>query len=199
MVDASFMQTLWTMTPVMSGCELAEGLLPVCLYATLKSLLSTNLWTLTQQRRYCLPGFLTGGYVLRLFHGHMDECLAIPGADQGDDQRRWPIYHLIYIYTLLPVDFMSISTIFWSTLYVFWNVSYSEPHTYVLFLIFQSCSLRRRGCMQPCTILMETGAVTYRVSVFIPQHVLLSFIFSDFTAIWCSFVCACWQLERRSH
>lgn len=35
-----------------------------------------------------LPGFLTGGYVLRLFHGHMDECLAIPGADQGDDQRR---------------------------------------------------------------------------------------------------------------
>lgn len=105
----------------------------------------------------------------------------------------------IYIYTLLPVDFMSISTIFWSTLYVFWNVSYSKPHTYVLFLIFQSCSLRRRGCMQPCTILMETGAVTYRVSVFIPQHVLLSFIFSDFTAIWCSFVCACWQLERRSH
>ncbi|KAJ3591316.1 hypothetical protein NHX12_009262, partial [Muraenolepis orangiensis] len=57
MVDASFMQTLWTMTPVMSGCELAEG-------------------------------FLTGGYVLRLFHGHMDECLAIPAADQGDDQRR---------------------------------------------------------------------------------------------------------------
>uniref|UniRef100_A0A3Q2YEG7 Ryanodine receptor 1a (skeletal) n=1 Tax=Hippocampus comes TaxID=109280 RepID=A0A3Q2YEG7_HIPCM len=55
MVDASFMQTLWTMTPVMSGCELAE--------------------------------FLTGGYVLRLFHGHMDECLAIPAADQGDDQR----------------------------------------------------------------------------------------------------------------
>ncbi|CAB1315998.1 unnamed protein product [Coregonus sp. 'balchen'] len=42
MVDASFMQTLWTMSPVMSGCELAEG-------------------------------FLTGGYVLRLFHGHMDE------------------------------------------------------------------------------------------------------------------------------
>uniref|UniRef100_H3CXC1 Ryanodine receptor 1 n=1 Tax=Tetraodon nigroviridis TaxID=99883 RepID=H3CXC1_TETNG len=27
MVDASFMQTLWTMTPVMSGCELAEGFL----------------------------------------------------------------------------------------------------------------------------------------------------------------------------
>uniref|UniRef100_A0A8C5AW04 Ryanodine receptor 1 n=1 Tax=Gadus morhua TaxID=8049 RepID=A0A8C5AW04_GADMO len=46
MVDASFMQTLWNMNPVCSGCELAEG-------------------------------FLTGGHVLRLFHGHMDECLAI--------------------------------------------------------------------------------------------------------------------------
>ncbi|TRY98674.1 hypothetical protein DNTS_033428 [Danionella cerebrum] len=42
MVDASFMQTLWNMNPVCSGCELAEG-------------------------------FLTGGHVLRLFHGHMDE------------------------------------------------------------------------------------------------------------------------------
>ncbi|XP_046719892.1 ryanodine receptor 1-like isoform X1 [Silurus meridionalis] len=57
MVDASFMQTLWNMNPVCSGCELAEG-------------------------------FLTGGHVLRLFHGHMDECLAIPPPDQGEDQRK---------------------------------------------------------------------------------------------------------------
>ncbi|XP_023662899.1 ryanodine receptor 1b isoform X3 [Paramormyrops kingsleyae] len=57
MVDASFMQTLWNMNPVCSGCELAEG-------------------------------YLTGGHVIRLFHGHMDECLAIPPPDQGDDQRR---------------------------------------------------------------------------------------------------------------
>ncbi|XP_061072692.1 ryanodine receptor 1b isoform X3 [Conger conger] len=56
MVDASFMQTLWSINPVCSGCELAEG-------------------------------FLTGGHVLRLFHGHMDECLAISSADQGDDRR----------------------------------------------------------------------------------------------------------------
>ncbi|KAI1893681.1 hypothetical protein AGOR_G00126200 [Albula goreensis] len=56
MVDASFMQTLWNMNPVCSGCELAEG-------------------------------YLTGGHVLRLFHGHMDECLAISSSD-GDDQRR---------------------------------------------------------------------------------------------------------------
>uniref|UniRef100_A0AAR2JWV0 Ryanodine receptor 1 n=1 Tax=Pygocentrus nattereri TaxID=42514 RepID=A0AAR2JWV0_PYGNA len=57
MVDASFMQTLWNMNPVCSGCELAEG-------------------------------YLTGGHVLRLFHGHMDECLAIPPPDQGEDQRK---------------------------------------------------------------------------------------------------------------
>uniref|UniRef100_A0A3P9PYD1 Ryanodine receptor 1 n=1 Tax=Poecilia reticulata TaxID=8081 RepID=A0A3P9PYD1_POERE len=46
MVDASFMQTLWNMNPISSGCELAEG-------------------------------YLTGGHVLRLFHGHMDECLRV--------------------------------------------------------------------------------------------------------------------------
>ncbi|XP_047678303.1 ryanodine receptor 1-like isoform X6 [Tachysurus fulvidraco] len=61
MVDASFMQTLWNMNPVCSGCELAEG-------------------------------FLTGGHVLRLFHGHMDECLAIPPPDQGEDQRKTAQY-----------------------------------------------------------------------------------------------------------
>lgn len=48
-----------------------------------------------QQRWYIIlwcflgSGYLTGGHVLRLFHGHMDECLTIPAADQGDDQRRW--------------------------------------------------------------------------------------------------------------
>ncbi|XP_056396363.1 ryanodine receptor 1 isoform X2 [Hyla sarda] len=56
-VDASFMQTLWNMNPITSGCEIAEG-------------------------------FLTGGDVLRLFHGHMDECLTISSTDQGEEQRR---------------------------------------------------------------------------------------------------------------
>uniref|UniRef100_A0A4X2MA66 Ryanodine receptor 1 n=1 Tax=Vombatus ursinus TaxID=29139 RepID=A0A4X2MA66_VOMUR len=53
-VDASFMQTLWNMNPICSGCE---------------------------------EGYVTGGHVLRLFHGHMDECLTISAAD-SDDQRR---------------------------------------------------------------------------------------------------------------
>lgn len=30
---------------------------------------------------------MTGGHVLRLFHGHMDECLTISPAD-SEDQRR---------------------------------------------------------------------------------------------------------------
>ncbi|XP_046891412.1 ryanodine receptor 1b isoform X3 [Hypomesus transpacificus] len=61
MVDASFMQTLWNMNPVCSGCELAEG-------------------------------FLTGGHVLRLFHGHMDECLAISTPEEGEENRRMAHY-----------------------------------------------------------------------------------------------------------
>ncbi|KAG9348369.1 hypothetical protein JZ751_002104, partial [Albula glossodonta] len=38
-------------------------------------------------------GYLTGGHVLRLFHGHMDECLAISSSD-GDDQRSWSGGHM---------------------------------------------------------------------------------------------------------
>ena len=83
MVDASFMQTLWTMTPVMSGCELAEGMFLLLLLL----LLFIKLSVISLKYVSCPLGFLTGGYVLRLFHGHMDECLAIPGADQGDERR----------------------------------------------------------------------------------------------------------------
>ncbi|XDC62019.1 hypothetical protein R6Z07M_013201 [Ovis aries] len=57
-VDASFMQTLWNMNPICSGCE---------------------------------EGYVTGGHVLRLFHGHMDECLTISPAD-SEDQRRLVYY-----------------------------------------------------------------------------------------------------------
>ncbi|XP_017163987.1 ryanodine receptor 1-like [Poecilia reticulata] len=98
MVDASFMQTLWTMTPVMSGCELAEG-------------------------------FLVGGYVLRLFHGHMDECLAIPCADQGDDQRRVAHYeggavcsHARSLWRLEPLR------IAWSGGHIKWGQSFRVRH-----------------------------------------------------------------------
>ncbi|XP_046876649.1 ryanodine receptor 1 isoform X4 [Hypomesus transpacificus] len=98
MVDASFMQTLWTMNPVCSGCELVEG-------------------------------FLTGGYVLRLFHGHMDECLAIAAADQGEDQRRNAHYeggavcsHARSLWRLEPLR------IGWSGSHIKWGQSFRVRH-----------------------------------------------------------------------
>uniref|UniRef100_W5KMZ7 Ryanodine receptor 1 n=1 Tax=Astyanax mexicanus TaxID=7994 RepID=W5KMZ7_ASTMX len=98
MVDASFMQTLWNMNPVCSGCELAEG-------------------------------YLTGGYVLRLFHGHMDECLAIPAADQGADQRRNAHYeggavcsHARSLWRLEPLR------IGWSGSHIKWGQAFRIRH-----------------------------------------------------------------------
>ncbi|RMC22959.1 hypothetical protein DUI87_00036 [Hirundo rustica rustica] len=52
-VDASFMQTLWNMNPICSGCE---------------------------------EGYVTGGHVMRLFHGHMDECLTPTAPEQGEER-----------------------------------------------------------------------------------------------------------------
>uniref|UniRef100_A0A3Q1EA25 Ryanodine receptor 2 n=1 Tax=Acanthochromis polyacanthus TaxID=80966 RepID=A0A3Q1EA25_9TELE len=56
-VDAAFQQTLWSVAPICSGSEVAQG-------------------------------FLVGGDVLRLLHGHMDECLTVPSGEHGDEQRR---------------------------------------------------------------------------------------------------------------
>ncbi|XP_071161899.1 ryanodine receptor-like [Mytilus edulis] len=56
MVIASFQQTLWTVVPMCSG-----GI-----------------------RNKCL-GYVFGGDVIRLFHGHMDECLAIPEAGSDNE------------------------------------------------------------------------------------------------------------------
>ncbi|KAM9612984.1 ryanodine receptor 2 [Trichechus inunguis] len=56
-VDAAFQQTLWSVAPISSGSEAAQG-------------------------------YLIGGDVLRLLHGHMDECLTVPAGDHGEEQRR---------------------------------------------------------------------------------------------------------------
>ncbi|XP_016323833.1 ryanodine receptor 2 [Sinocyclocheilus anshuiensis] len=56
-VDAAFQQTLWSVAPICSGSEVAQG-------------------------------FLIGGDVLRLLHGHMDECLTVPSGEHGEEQRR---------------------------------------------------------------------------------------------------------------
>uniref|UniRef100_A0A670IB03 Ryanodine receptor 2 n=1 Tax=Podarcis muralis TaxID=64176 RepID=A0A670IB03_PODMU len=49
-VDAAFQQTLWSVAPISSGSEAAQG-------------------------------YLIGGDVLRLLHGHMDECLTVPSGE----------------------------------------------------------------------------------------------------------------------
>ncbi|KAM5146539.1 LOW QUALITY PROTEIN: ryanodine receptor 1 [Mantella aurantiaca] len=97
-VDASFMQTLWNMNPITSGCEIAEG-------------------------------FVTGGDVLRLFHGHMDECLTISSTDQGEEQRRIPHYeggavcsHARSLWRLEPLR------ISWSGSHMRWGMSFRLRH-----------------------------------------------------------------------
>ncbi|XP_072311661.1 ryanodine receptor 2 [Eucyclogobius newberryi] len=56
-VDAAFQQTLWSVAPICSGSEVAQG-------------------------------YLIGGDVMRLLHGHMDECLTVPSGEHGNDHRR---------------------------------------------------------------------------------------------------------------
>lgn len=67
MVIASFQQTLWTVVPMCSG-----GI----------------------RNKYL--GYVFGGDVIRLFHGHMDECLAIPEAG-SDNEFRFVRVKSIYI------------------------------------------------------------------------------------------------------
>ncbi|XP_077336635.1 ryanodine receptor 1 isoform X4 [Lithobates pipiens] len=97
-VDASFMQTLWNMNPITSGCEIAEG-------------------------------YVTGGDVLRLFHGHMDECLTISPTDQGEEQRRIPHYeggavcsHARSLWRLEPLR------ISWSGSHMRWGMPFRARH-----------------------------------------------------------------------
>uniref|UniRef100_A0A3B3V5D2 Ryanodine receptor 1 n=1 Tax=Poecilia latipinna TaxID=48699 RepID=A0A3B3V5D2_9TELE len=98
MVDASFMQTLWNMNPISSGCELAEG-------------------------------YLTGGHVLRLFHGHMDECLAIPTPEEGEEKRRTAHYEggavCSQARSLWRLEPLRIS---WSGSHMKWGVSFRIRH-----------------------------------------------------------------------
>ncbi|KAM9113707.1 LOW QUALITY PROTEIN: ryanodine receptor 1 [Pangshura tecta] len=94
--DASFMQTLWNMNPICSGCE---------------------------------EGYVTGGHVLRLFHGHMDECLTISSSEQGEEERRVVNYeggavctHARSLWRLEPLR------ISWSGSYMRWGQQFRVRH-----------------------------------------------------------------------
>lgn len=42
----------------------------------------------SQKSCVVMTGFLIGGHVMRLCHGH-DESLTIPGADKSEEEQRW--------------------------------------------------------------------------------------------------------------
>lgn len=46
----------------------------------------------------CVSGFLIGGDVLRLLHGHMDECLTVPSGEHGEEQRRSVFRNIILMF-----------------------------------------------------------------------------------------------------
>uniref|UniRef100_A0A803SQK4 Ryanodine receptor 1 n=1 Tax=Anolis carolinensis TaxID=28377 RepID=A0A803SQK4_ANOCA len=47
-----------------------------------------TLWNMNPICSCCEEGYVTGGHVMRLFHGHMDECLTISTTDPNEEQRR---------------------------------------------------------------------------------------------------------------
>lgn len=89
-VDASFMQTLWNVHPICSGSNIEEGRTKQILnLLSCLSLLLLFFFDLINSSILCAPiGYLLGGHVMRLFHGH-DEVVAIPGSDQSEEQQRW--------------------------------------------------------------------------------------------------------------
>uniref|UniRef100_A0A8C9YFV3 Ryanodine receptor 3 n=1 Tax=Sander lucioperca TaxID=283035 RepID=A0A8C9YFV3_SANLU len=94
-VDASFMQTLWNVHPICSGSNIEEG-----------------------------RGYLLGGHVMRLFHGH-DEVVAIPGSDQSEEQQRCEtqqgLNKLGYAATLGV-------TLYWSGSHIRWGQPFRLRH-----------------------------------------------------------------------
>ena len=81
-VDASFMQTLWNVHPTCSGSNVEEG--GSLSYRVVKVVGIVQWYT---QLSSLLIGYLLGGHVMRLFHGH-DEVLTIPGSEHSDEQQR---------------------------------------------------------------------------------------------------------------
>lgn len=52
--------------------------------------LAASIWPWDYEHKWLLilTGYLIGGDVLRLLHGHMDECLTVPSGEHGEEQRR---------------------------------------------------------------------------------------------------------------
>ncbi|RXM31020.1 hypothetical protein EOD39_7372, partial [Acipenser ruthenus] len=97
-VDAAFQQTLWSVAPICSGSEVAQG-------------------------------YLIGGDVLRLLHGHMDECLTVPSGEHGEEQRRSVHYEggavSIHARSLWRLETLRVA---WSGSHIRWGQAFRLRH-----------------------------------------------------------------------
>ncbi|NXO78085.1 RYR2 protein, partial [Sitta europaea] len=97
-VDAAFQQTLWSVAPISSGSEVAQG-------------------------------YLIGGDVLRLLHGHMDECLTVPSGEHGEEQRRTVHYEggavAIHARSLWRLETLRVA---WSGSHIRWGQPFRLRH-----------------------------------------------------------------------
>ncbi|XP_072559363.1 ryanodine receptor 2 isoform X3 [Paramormyrops kingsleyae] len=97
-VDAAFQQTLWSVAPICSGSEVAQG-------------------------------YLIGGDVLRLLHGHMDECLTVPSGEHGEEQRRTVHYEggavSIHARSLWRLETLRVA---WSGSHIRWGQPFRLRH-----------------------------------------------------------------------
>uniref|UniRef100_A0A672VF87 Ryanodine receptor 2 n=1 Tax=Strigops habroptila TaxID=2489341 RepID=A0A672VF87_STRHB len=93
-VDAAFQQTLWSVAPISSGSEAAQG-----------------------------------GDVLRLLHGHMDECLTVPSGEHGEEQRRTVHYEggavSIHARSLWRLETLRVA---WSGSHIRWGQAFRLRH-----------------------------------------------------------------------
>uniref|UniRef100_A0A8C0C468 Ryanodine receptor 2 n=1 Tax=Buteo japonicus TaxID=224669 RepID=A0A8C0C468_9AVES len=92
-VDAAFQQTLWSVAPISSGSEVAQG------------------------------------DVLRLLHGHMDECLTVPSGEHGEEQRRTVHYEggavSIHARSLWRLETLRVA---WSGSHIRWGQPFRLRH-----------------------------------------------------------------------
>ncbi|KAJ7407276.1 Ryanodine receptor 2 [Willisornis vidua] len=97
-VDAAFQQTLWSVAPISSGSEVAQG-------------------------------YLIGGDVLRLLHGHMDECLTVPSGEHGEELRRTVHYEggavSIHARSLWRLETLRVA---WSGSHIRWGQPFRLRH-----------------------------------------------------------------------
>uniref|UniRef100_A0A5F8GQR1 Ryanodine receptor 2 n=1 Tax=Monodelphis domestica TaxID=13616 RepID=A0A5F8GQR1_MONDO len=74
-------------------------------------------------------GYLIGGDVLRLLHGHMDECLTVPSGEHGEEQRRTVHYEggavSIHARSLWRLETLRVA---WSGSHIRWGQPFRLRH-----------------------------------------------------------------------